>query len=373
MSDINNSDLNCANCGGTLKFEGAENALVCESCSASFPVSDGDENIIENDYLSTIQNLDDNTSNNSTVYTVHCNSCGANTTLKLNEVASECPYCSENLNVQQKETHNALKPEYVLPFKIEKEEAHNLFKKWIKSLWWAPNKLTELSRQVEKLNGVYYPYWTYDSNTFSAYTGQRGDNYIVTESYQSRDSNGNSVTKTRQVTKIRWSHASGDVNDYFDDVLVVGSESLPTKYLHELEPWDLHNLKEFDSKYFAGYRAETYFIGVKKGLERAKIRMYDIISTTIRRDIGGDHQRISSVNTSYSDIKFKHILLPIWISAYKYKDKIYRIVINGRTGEVQGERPYSWIKITLAILAVVGVIGLIWYLDEQGIINLSSP
>jgi len=80
------------------------------------------------------------------------------------------------------------------------------------------------------------------------------------------------------------------------------------------------------------------------------------IRSTVRRDIGGDHQRVHSVRTQYSNVTFKHILLPIWLSAYRYRDKAYRFLINARTGEVQGERPWSWVKITAAVLVTIGII-----------------
>jgi hypothetical protein len=81
----------------------------------------------------------------------------------------------------------------------------------------------------------------------------------------------------------------------------------------------------------------------------------------VRQDIAGDEQRIGNLNTDYNAITFKHILLPIWISAYQYNGKIYRFIINGRTGKLEGERPYSWIKIALTIVAVVAIIGGLFY------------
>ena len=88
------------------------------------------------------------------------------------------------------------------------------------------------------------------------------------------------------------------------------------------------------------------------------------IRTTVCKDIGGDHQQITSLSTAYNDISFKHILLPIWLSAFRYNEKVYRFMINGRTGEVQGERPYSVIKIVLASLAVIAIgVGIYFAID----------
>ena len=207
----------------------------------------------------------------------------------------------------------------------------------------------------EKLDGISTPYWTYDSSTYSNYTGERGDYYYVTETYTTTE-DGKSVTKTRQVRKTRWTPASGNVSVMFDDILVVASQSLPADYVQKLEPWHLGELLPFDDKYLSGFRTETYQVDVTTGLATAKTIMSGVIDSRVRSDIGGDEQRVHQVNTRYSDISFKHILLPIWISAYRFKDKVYRFLVNGQTGEVQGERPYSGWKIFFSILVAAIII-----------------
>ena len=144
--------------------------------------------------------------------------------------------------------------------------------------------------------------------------------------------------------------SSGHVDNLFDDVLVVASKSLPREYVEKLEPWELQNLVPFNESYLSGFKTESYQIDLKEGFDDAKIKMDERIRAAVCSDIGGDHQRIHTLNTIYNNITFKHILLPIWISAYQYKEKVYRFLINGLTGEVQGERPYSWIKISLTAL-----------------------
>ncbi|MEO0587233.1 MAG: primosomal protein N' (replication factor Y) - superfamily II helicase, partial [Planctomycetota bacterium] len=172
-----------------------------------------------------------------------------------------------------------------------------------------------------------------------------------------RDSKGN--TRTRRVRKTRWYPASGVVGRAFDDVLVLGSDSLPRKKTEELEPWDLAALVDYDPAFVAGFTAEAYRVDLESGFGHATQIMDGVIRGDVRRDIGGDEQRIHSVKTQHDDITFKHILLPIWISSYRWKDKVYRFLVNGRTGEVQGERPWSWWKIAGAVLAGLIVVGAI--------------
>jgi len=221
-------------------------------------------------------------------------------------------------------------------------------------LWFAPNDLKKYADTTDKLNGMYIPYWTYDSETESSYSGERGTNYTTTESYTAFE-NGKSVTRTRTVTRISWTYVSGTVNNSFDDILVLASNSLPEKYTNALEPWDVENLTAYSDKFLSGFRTESYQVDVKSGFEKSKVIMEAGIRNSICSDIGGDHQRIGSVNTTYNNITFKHILLPVWLSAYRYHEKVFRFMINGRTGEVQGERPYSTIKIVLAVLAVIAI------------------
>ena len=238
---------------------------------------------------------------------------------------------------------------------VNRQQAEKAYILWLGKIWWAPFGFKKDVQSNEKLSGVYIPYWTYDSDTFSAYTGERGDDYTVMESYTTVE-NGKTVTRQRPVTRTRWTFVSGNVSHFFDDVLVIASNTLPRNKTEKLEPWDLKNLVPFDEAFLSGFRTECYQVDLKKGLDYAKVRMKKYIETLVQQDIGGDHQRIHSVNTNYSNLTFKHILLPIWISAYRYENKPYRYLVNGRTGEVQGEYPVSVLKIILTILAIAAVV-----------------
>jgi ribosomal protein S27E len=354
VSTTNQEEIKCNNCGAKLNFSPGTEMLKCPYCEAENEIEASEEHIEEIDLESFLSNLEDSAEVEQVV-TVSCNSCNAKTTFDPNIVSDECDFCGNPIAVKEGTKSDLIKPKSLLPFKVEQGEAFKLYSGWLSGLWWAPNDLKKYARQKEKLVGIYIPYWTYDSDTYSRYTGQRGTNYQTTETYTTTV-NGKSTTGTRTVTKIRWSFVSGHVSRAFDDVLVLASTSLPKKYADKLDPWDLENLVSFDPKFLSGFKAESYQVDIKDGFTEAK----DIMEVTIRRDvkyhIGGDHQRITTLDTSHSSVTFKHTLLPIWISAYKYKTKSYRFMVNGRTGEVQGERPYSWIKIGLAILGVLALV-----------------
>lgn len=368
-NDISNQ-LDCKECGALLKYAPGTTHLKCEYCGASNDIVEAAKpTVVEEIDFEKFLNENDATVEKTEIVTVKCGNCGASTTLKPNVISDACPFCASPLVVSGGTAHSIIKPKYLLPFKVDQKPAFEQFKKWVNGLWFAPNDLKQYVDNAEKLNGMYIPYWTYDANTISDYSGERGDNYVTTETYTAIE-NGKSVTRTRSVTRIRWSYRTGTVYNNFDDVLVLASNSLPEEYTQALEPWDLESLTGFSEKFLSGFRTESYQVDVKTGFEKSKVIMSDEIRSTICQDIGGDHQRINTVQTTYNDITFKHILLPIWISAYRYNEKVYRFMINGRTGEVQGERPYSTVKIVLTVLAsivvLVGAYFAIRYYNQKG-------
>jgi DNA-directed RNA polymerase subunit RPC12/RpoP len=268
---------------------------------------------------------------------VKCSSCAAEIVKPANVTSLTCPFCASNI-VAVGSTATVILPNAVLPFGVPRDKAIDSFRAWLKSRWFAPNALKREGRLDAAMNGAYVPAWTYDTHATTRYEGQRGDAYYVTVG---------SGKNRQRVRKVRWSYRSGVVENTFDDVLVLASRSLPAKQMHALEPWDLKSVVPFSTDYLAGFRAECYTIDLAEGFELAKDIMRARIEGSIRNDIGGDEQRINKMYSQYDRLTFKHLLLPVWVSAYRYQNKVYQFLVNARTGEVQGERPYSWIKITL--------------------------
>lgn len=356
-------NLACPNCSGPLRFEPSKSKLVCEYCQTEVAIEGSKITIQEIDYDQYINHVFAQ-EEEVTVTVVDCQTCGAETTFPPNISAMNCPFCSSSLVLQNATQRKLMQPKGLLPFSIEQKKALAMFQQWLGTLWFAPNNLLNYARQEGKLAGVYIPYWTYDSQTQSHYTGMRGINYVTYEQQTVRDANGNTRTQTVPVTKIRWYPVSGNVRLAFDDILVVASTTLPNEYVYAIEPFDLPELTPFNPKYLSGFRAESYQKNVKEGLGDAKLRMDTFIRQAVNRDIGGDHQQIITLTTDHYNITFKHILLPLWISAFRYNNKIYRFLINGRTGKVSGERPYSIIKIALAVILGLLILGALIYFFE---------
>lgn len=349
----------CAKCGAKLNYEPGTTAMSCPYCGHENPVSETTGTVVEHDYESQLAEMEKRCPTHETL-TVKCSACAAEIAAPPNRTAFSCPYCGGNI-VAVSHSTKQIKPGALLPFKVKLDEARTAFRTWLKSRWFAPGKLKHQAGIDESLTGIYMPYWTYDCRTSTRYTGARGDAYYTTESYTVMV-NGKAQRQTRQVRKIRWSGASGVVGNTFDDVLVPASHSLPGEMVQALEPWDLKSAVPYQDDYVSGFTSESYQTDLSSGFGIAKGMMEPSIRATIRRDIGGDEQRIDRMDVHYSDILFKHLLLPVWVSAYRYKGKAYRFLVNARTGEVQGDRPYSAAKIAglvIAILIVIGVIVLV--------------
>lgn len=349
----------CEQCGATLAFAPGTNSIKCDHCGFENAIPDSDETVDEIDFRATLANLE---SGEETVEdeTLKCETCAAEFTFEKDVHSGECPFCGTRV-VTEPRKNKHLKPKSLIPFVIERKGAREKIQGWLGSRWFAPNDLKRRAQTDSLINGIYTPYWTYDAHTESDYRGERGTAYQVPVT--TRDAKGNVRTTYR--TEIRWSPAAGHVARTFDDVLVVASHTLPKKYADRLRTWQLDALTPYNQSYVAGFRSEMYQVGLEEGFREAKARMDAQIRRDVRHDIGGDAQRIHWVRTDYQNITFKHVLLPVWITAFRYGGKSYQILVNGQTGEVQGARPWSWIKISLAVLAVVVVVGGAIYFFSQ--------
>jgi DNA-directed RNA polymerase subunit RPC12/RpoP len=343
----------CPACGANLLYEPKDGFLACPYCGHKEQIPTSAEQIEERSYEQYLQVRPGQLEQMAQgALEVQCQSCGATVTFTPPEVARQCDFCGAQIVAQPKAADPMLAPEGVLPFRITQPQASAALRQWLSSRWFAPNALKHFA-QPDAIDGVYLPFWTYDAHTTSYYTGERGEHYYETETYYDRDAQGNQVQRTRQVRHTRWYNASGTVTRWFDDILVPATVSLPQNRLEALAPWDLEELKPYEPAFLSGYKAQRYQVELAQGFERAKQVAAGVIQSDVARDIGGDEQRIHNVQTHYSGITFKHLLLPVYAGAYRFNQKVYQIVVNGRTGEIQGDRPYSFIKIALFVTAML--------------------
>jgi hypothetical protein len=285
-----------------------------------------------------------------------CGNCGAETLVEPDTPAFRCSFCGSDKVNEKAFDQRTIQPSGLLPFSIAKSKALEQFQTWIGRGWFHPNDLQKLAT-LDKIHGVYVPFWTYDAHTHSQWWAEAGYHYYETQSYT--DANGN--RQTRQVQKTRWVPVNGHFGHFFDDVLVIGSQGINQSRIEKIYPFDLKQVVNYDSHFLIGWEAEVYQRDVQQGFETAEGIMDRYIEREIIRQIPGDTHRGLRIHTRKDHITFKHLLLPVWIAAYIYRSKSYQVVLNGQTGAISGEKPLSAWKIALAVIFGLVAILTIWY------------
>ncbi|WP_227751676.1 primosomal protein N' (replication factor Y) - superfamily II helicase [Tabrizicola oligotrophica] len=355
----------CAQCGADLRFAPGQTQLVCDHCGhvQDIPGAAPRRKARALGEIPLARGLANDLPDGDTeeVRSTTCPNCGAVVEFQGASHAAECPFCATPVVVDTG-TRRRIKPQALVPFALTEPQAHDALTKWLGGLWFAPNGLLDYTRKGRAMAGIYVPFWTFDAATASQYTGQRGEAYYETRTV-TVNVKGRAEQRQEQVRKIRWYPAAGRVSRDFDDVMVMASTSLPERLGNDLTPWDLARLEAYAPEFLSGFQAEGYTVALADGHQTARAQMARVIESDVRRDIGGDEQRIHTLTTRHADETFRHVLLPVWTAAYKYNGKSYRFLVNGQTGEVQGERPYSWWKIGFAVLAVAAVVAVAVYLN----------
>ncbi len=346
-------NLPCKGCGGKLAYSAKEKKIICEHCGQTEAIDAASDRVIEHDLHKALNELNYHTPECEDQKVFDCQSCGSKFMVNSSQVKVDCGFCgSNNVNLEAFE-HSYIEPMGIIPFKIPKEQADELFKKWIKKGWFRPNKLKRLA-EIDALHGIYIPFWTYDAQTESNYSGEAGYREQVSQRVLV-----NGQHQVKKVTKTRWVARSGHLSYFFDDVLVVASTGVKQKLMESIEPFNQKEVINYDARLMLGWEAEVYSLELDEGYKIADKIMDKRLRELCKAEIGGDTQRHVVVHSQKFYQTFKMIMLPIWISSYKYQDKIYQFAINGQTGKVNGKKPTSWVKIVMLILFIVLIIATI--------------
>ncbi len=343
-----NRHFPCTNCGADLRYHPGLSQLVCTHCDASQDVPHIDDAAaqVEHSYLENLKNKGNMAE--VEVQSLNCNSCGASVEFDADAHSRLCPFCDSAI-VADVTTQRKIVPQALLPFSVMERQAHDHMKAWLVSRWFAPNGF-ESQAAKESFSGIYVPIWTYDSATTTSYRGERGRR-----------------VHSGKRTYTRWTKVSGTVQRNFDDVLVSGSRSVSAEFKDALGPWPLRKLETYQTEFLAGLRAENHTIGLESGFFEAQQYMRARITDDVRQDIGGSRQRIHSSKTKFEKQTFKHLLLPVWITHYSLGKARFRLNVNGYTGKVYGQRPFSKLKLLGAsFLGMIMAMGLGYLLSLTG-------
>lgn len=353
-----------------MQYSPEAQQLKCIYCEAEQPIPHVDGEIIENDYEEWVERetrapfytqgaqnqkvsvTEVEEHGGDALYEVTCKQCGATTTFDPHVQSQRCPFCDSPLENNEAHLANFWEPNYVVPFAFSQKKCGEAFKKWIRGKWFAPNAARKSEIGSKRFSGLYLPFWTYDAQMSCTYVGERGERETTT------DSDGNSSTT------VRWYKVTGSVADFFDDVLVPAVDSIDRSILDNVTDWKVEAYKTYNNAYFAGFVTQIYTTDFIQGFEFAHKKMEEATRNLIRRDIGGDEQRIHAMDMELEDKKFKLLVLPFWVSSFRYKNKVYQVVVNGMTGKVYGKFPLSFWKIFFFTLLMIALLVGVSYLSD---------
>ena len=352
----------CAACGAQAQWEPAKQLLVCPFCGTATPfrVDAATGAIVELDLAQALRELSDEQRGwNSAKRTVQCQSCKAVSVFDPERVAQNCEFCGSPALIDYQEIKAPIRPESLLPFKITESQVREQIRNWYASKWLASNALKRRAL-VDRVHGIYIPYWTFDAQAVCPWTAEAGHYYYTTETY--RDSKGN--RQTRRVRHTRWEPASGEVRHVFDDEPIPGTHGVPHDVLQQVEPFPTSELVPYDTGFLSGFVVEHYQIVLFDAAERSREAMTVKLYKMAAAQIPGDTYRTLQIHPEFSRQTFKHILVPIWLLTYNYSAKVYQVVVNGSTGKMAGRYPKSPWKVAFVVMLVIVVMLIVLMLEQ---------
>jgi hypothetical protein len=345
----------CDRCGAELELRAGGAALRCGHCGAEHPLTVAagapvEENDLRAALARQVELRKARTGTAAARVELACRACGAAVTFEGTLTSTFCSFCG--VPVQRADARDAgggVPVDAVLPFAVEGPAARAAVAAWVRGRWCAPGdfKRRAITGDVQ---GVYLPYFTFDAMTATEYAGERGEHYTVKVG---------SGEEEREEQRTRWSPASGSFHRSFDDQLLPAFRSLPQKLLRALEPWPLERCLPFTPEALAGKLAHCHDVPLDECFAAARKEMEEAIADEVEERIGGDDQRVHSIRTGWAGLTYRQLLLPVWLLAYRYRARTYRVAVNACTGEVVGERPWSAGKVVVAVLTL-GVSLLFW-------------
>lgn len=358
------SKFACPACGAEATWNPAKGALVCSFCGTTSPAtvaltgfSQTEETIVEHDLVAALRSIPDSARGwNAPRTQVKCQSCQAISVFDAKTIGQRCEFCGSAALVPHTEVKEPFRPESLLPLKLSESQVRDALRRWYASRWFAPNRLKD-GALTDTAKGLYVPYWTFDAHVRAEWTAMSGDYYYETQSYT--DSKGQ--RRTRQVRRVRWYPSAGSLAHFFDDELVSASRGIHPGLLRRVEPFPTGELVPYDASFLSGWVVERYQIDLPSAAQAARQRMLAKTEKLCAAQVPGDTHRDLRVNATFSAQTFKHILAPLWLVTYDFHGKSYQCIVNGFTGAIAGEYPKSWIKITLAAIAGLALVGLVVY------------
>lgn len=360
VSSANVETFKCPQCSAPrMDYDPETKGLKCPQCGYTMPIPESQGLVMEKDLTAALSDTGKARGYGREMKSIKCNSCGATTQVEPSVASTECPFCGSPQVLEQKPDPNILQPESVVPFQITGDQAYQNYRKWLGKGFFRPKDVLQSSGGAQ-MHGVYLPFWTFDAHADSRWTAESGYYYYETERYTTTE-NGKRVTKTRQVRKTRWQPSSGSHSDNYDDVLVSGTTSGDQPMLQKVAKFETQKLVSYKPEYLSGWAAEAYRIPLADAWLKGQETIRSEERSKCARQVPGDTHRNLNVRTQLSKTTFKHVLLPVFLANYRYNTKLYHFMVNGQTGEVQGQAPVDWVKVAIVVIIVLAIVAAIAY------------
>ncbi|MBO4459415.1 MAG: TFIIB-type zinc ribbon-containing protein [Clostridiales bacterium] len=327
----------CPSCGATLKFDPATGGLSCEFCGRSVDIH---QQIQPPGVGYSLEDLNTHAGAHylQQAKIVCCATCGGKFILTAQSIAANCPYCGSNSLNETDDVTGMLEPTGVLPFKISKDEATKIFENWIAKQRFSPADLLTKARAAGFV-GVYVPYWVFDANTYSAYSGKFGYTY---------GSGDDEYTK--------WETRSGVFKlDVKGETIIASQRLAGDSMWNSVSEFNMNLMRKYDPDLLAGFVAERYSIDGPAAWLTAKDRIRGKIKIGIINRESADRVGEIKFEPEYSNVRAKYCLAPVWVTSFKYNDQVYQVLVNGQSGEVRGRSPKS-MRFLLRILMIIGIV-----------------
>lgn len=328
-------DNKCPSCGANIKFNPLTQKWDCEYCGTSYGLEEFKKVQEKEKNIETDINIDEYT----------CQNCGAKVITDENTTATHCVYCG-NTTIMKNRLEGEFKPDKIIPFKSVKEEAIENFQKFVKKKWFAPKEFHK-KENIEKISGVYIPFWLYDCHS-------EGSIEARATNVSTWTSGSYKYTKTDVYRCTRTGSAD------YTDVPVDGSTKFEDDIMDSIEPYNYDEFTEFNRSYLSGFLAEKYDLNEKEVYNRAEERIKNTTIDELKSTINGYTTvslKKSNINVDKGEVEYG--LLPVWILNIKYKDKMYTFAMNGQTKKMVGNVPIEikkLIGISTVFFAVTSLI-----------------
>ena len=343
----------CPNCGATTRYDVAAGGVACESCGYKATTKTEQVGRQAETFEFTLDNLGKAQQGwGVALQELHCDSCGASIGLPENSLTVTCPFCASNKVNVRAAPNDHLRPHVLVPFKVKPEDTRSRAAEWLGKGWFHPKELASAA-VIDRFSGIYLPFWTFDATISAGWKAEVG--YERTERYYDSSSK---TWHTRIVIDWRWEN--GQVGLSINDLLIGGSSHISQLILERLYPFNLNELVTYTPDFLAGWQAHTYDIPLTTAWEEGKARMRERAKEACYGDIHSSHVRNFSMMADFSDEAWRFILLPVYVAAYKFEDRVFQVMVNGQTGAVAGQKPVAWWKIWLAVAALSGARGRGW-------------